>query len=753
MATAITIYTWAHNELNYDKFHRDIDRLYRVAFYVKDNLQFANTFHGEWLSGRLADYLRDEYPEIKAATILGNVGLKLSFQENNFYSHGQFVHPDFFSMFNFPVLDGDPNRILNEGVCMVITKDLATKLFGDQEPAGQIVKIDDQHDVTVSGVVDNPPRNSSIQFEFLLPYRLSPPYMRMWNNKAVQVFVLLDDKADDRDVSSKIENAYNIHNPNDLPNYLYLQPMHEMRLHDLDGEGGRITFIYIFSVMGIFVLIIACINYINLATARSSVRAREIGIKKVMGSKRSQLIVQFLGESLFSCLISFVFSLFLTELWLPIINRLLHVRLQLDLSPATLFVLVGIILFTGIIGGLYPAFFLSSFRVITTLKGDSINSARGPLWARKILVIAQFTLSIIFIIGLTVIFSQLYYCKNKYMGYDKENIVVLPLNGEAGQKQVQIKNELLRHSKILNATITTGGLAGWSSSAGLDWNGKRPDQIFDVGVNRVDYDFLQTFKMEMRQGRFFSREFSTDLSDACVLNETAVRAMEMENPIGKQVIWCKGTDFEQTATIIGVLKDYHTESFHTDIRPYILFPIERGNRLNVKIASTGVRQTLNDIRRIIKEIAPNYTFSVHFVDDEILGQYQTEILTRVIVFYVAIIAIFITILGLIGLVAFSAERRTQEIGIRKTLGATQQQIVLLLSKEFTSLVIIANLFAWPLAWYISSRWLQNFAFHISLEWWIFAVAAIVTIGLTLLTVSSHALRAASANPVEALRYE
>ncbi|MBN1482278.1 FtsX-like permease family protein [candidate division KSB1 bacterium] len=751
MATAITIYTWVNNELNYDKFHAQLDRLYRVAFYVKDEMQFANTFHGEWLPGRVADYLRDTYADIDAATIIGEAGAKLSYEDKNFYAHGKFVHPDFLQMFDFPFLSGDV-RAFDEGMCAVITQELADKLFGDQDAVGKTVVINDQTQMTVSGVVTNPPRNSSIQFEFLSPYRLAPEYMKMWNNKSVQVFVKLNDQANWQDVGSEIENVYNIHNPNDLPNYLYLQPMSEMRLHKLGGEGGRITFIYIFSVMGIFILIIACINFINLSTARSSARAHEIGVKKVLGSRRSQLFRQFMAESFLSCLFAFVGALLLSELWLPLINRLLRENLQIEFSWMTVLVSLGIILFTGFLGGLYPSLYLSSFRPIITLKGNSLGHSRGPSWSRKSLVILQFSISIIFIIGITVIVGQLYYCQNSDLGYDKENIVVVPLNGEAWSKQLEIKQELLKNANIQSVSISSNGLARWNSSAGIDWPGKQ-GQVFDVGVNYVDGDFQKTFQLDVAEGRFFSPDYPSDLANACLLNETAIRAMQVENPVGKQIVWCKGTDFERTATIIGVLKDFHTESFHSEIRPYVFFPTEKSSRLNIKIATGNIGRSMRDIRLIMKNIAPHYTFSSFFVDQELLWQYQTEMFTGVLVLYIAGIAIFITILGLIGLASFSAERRTKEIGIRKTLGATKKQIIALITKEFTILVIAANLLGWPIAWYVADKWLQNFAFHISLGWWIFVLAGVITLGLTWMTVSSQAVRAASANPVDTLRYE
>lgn len=754
MATAISIYVWVNNEVSYDKFHKNHDRLFRAAFYVKDEIKFANAFHGNYLPGPLADFLRQEYPEIKSSTVVGRTGAKLTFNDNNFTGVGYFAHSDFLKMFTFPVIKGDTSSIFTDPLSIIISESMAHKLFADQDPVGQMIKINDQHPFTIAAVAEDAPANSTLQFDFLLSYQIAPQFMRMWDNKAVEVYVELYDQGNWEETSEKITNVYNDFNPNNFPNYLYLQPLAKMHLYKLGSEGGRITFIYLFSVLALFVLLIACINFINLSTARSNLRAKEIGIKKIVGSNRFHLLKQFLGESLLSSVIAFAIAIFLSEMHIPVINQLLGEELLLVFTTQTCIIFIVFILGIGLLSGLYPAFILSAFRPIDTMSGRVfLHGQKNMSWLRRLFVTIQFTLSTVFIIGLLIIFSQLHYCKNKYLGYDKNSVVVLPLHGEAWQKQAQIKQILLQQTNIQNATVTSGSLVRWNSSASIDWPGKRKEQIFDVGRNDVDFDFLKTFNMEMADGRFFSTDFPSDIQNACVLNETAIKVMEIENPVGKEICWCKGTDFERKATIIGIIKNYHTESFHEQIRPFILFPTERGALLNIKVSPQDLNITLEQMKKTIKSIAPTFTFSPHFIDDEISELYQAEILTSVILTMVALIAIFITILGLLGLVSFITERRFKEIGIRKVLGATQKQILVLLSKEFTWLVILANIIAWPLAWIAGNQWLQNFAFRISLSWWIFFSAGMIILGLTLLTISAHTTRAARLNPAKSLRYE
>jgi len=753
MACALLVLVWVQNEFSFDKFHKNKDRLFRVAFSTDKRILFANSFHGELLPGLAADYLKENYPEIEAATIVGQTGNKLTVGENSFNSSGKFVHPSFLNMFTFPFVKGDPNTAFSSPVSIVITQELADKLFGNNEALGGTIKINDRLDIKVTGVVEKIPLNSHIQFDFLLPFQIAPDYMKKWDNKAPLVYVLLNEKSNWQEVSKKIVNVYNDHNPGSYPNYLYLQPFTQIHLHSLGG-GGRITYIYIFSALAFAILLIACINFMNLTTACSSVRLKEIGIKKVVGSTRKQLIKQFLSESIIISFFALLIAIVLASIILPTISAILGEQLHLKFSGNLILGFIGIILFTGIVSGSYPAFFLSSFQPITIIRGAFFSETNErPSVLRKILVVAQFSCSIIFLISIIVIYNQLHFFSNKDLGFDRENIVTMNLNGDAWRNRVAIKNELITNSNIISASFTQGGLTGWNSSAGIGWEGKREDQIFDVGRNLVDYDYLETFKMKMAEGRFFSKEFPSDQGDACVLNESAIQAMEIKNPIGKTVAWIPDSPYERKATIVGVIKNYNTESLRGPIRPFILFCSDRGALLNVRIKPENMRNTITEMKEAIQKIVPNYTFSYNYLESELNGLYREEKITGGFIVYITLIAIIIASLGLFGLVSFSAERRVKEIGIRKVMGASSQNILTLLSKEFILLIIFANLIAWPISYYIMNKWLQNFAFHINLNPFMFLLSGFIVLFIALITVSFQSLKAAQTNPVNSLKYE
>ncbi len=753
MAIALMVMLWVQRELSFDRFHEKADRLFRVAFSTDKRILYAESFHGEYLPGLAAQYLQEEYPEIEAGTIIGGTGLKLTRDANNFLCSGFFVHPEFFTMFSFPFIHGDPKTAFENPMSIVITESTAERLFGTTDVIGEAVHANDRVAIQVTGVVKDVPRNSHIQFEFLLPFELAPPYMKQWDNKAPLVYVLLKENVDWREVSKKIINVYNDHNPGAYPNYFYLQPMTEVRLHALGG-GGRIVYLYIFSALACAILVLACINFMNLSTARSAVRFKEIGIKKVVGTRRGQLIRQFIGESLMLSCFALAIALLIAQITLPVINALMHEQIKLHFSGAVILGITGIVLFTGLLSGSYPAFFLSSFKPVHVLKGESATVGRGGNASlRRILVIVQFVCSVAFLIGVFVIYTQLNYFRTKDLGFDKKNILVLNLSGEAYANGQVIKSEIKQNANVAGATFMESTPAGWNSSAGISWPGKREDQIFDVGKNAVDYDYLETFKLIMAEGRFFSREYPSDVTDACILNEIAVDVMELENPVGKRVVWCPDTPYEREATIIGVVKNYHTESLRGAIRPHILFCTEQTGLLGINISPGKVGGTIEQIRESLKEISPMYSLNYFFLEDQLNSLYQEELLTGVFVTYIAAIAVFIACLGLFGLAAFSAERRLKEIGIRKVLGASLRDIVSLLSKEFLLLIILSNVIAWPIAYYLMKRWLQNFAFHTPLTLWQFVAAGAIIIIITLFTVGTQAIRAAHHNPVDSLKYE
>ena len=753
LACAIIIMLWVQHETGFDHFHKNLDRLYRVCFYTDTNNQEGIVYHNFYMPGGLAEIMKDRYPEIKEATHFANANAVLSFNDKTVNSHGKIVHSDFMDMFSFPVIAGDPVSALASPDGIVITRTIANRLFGDKEPIGKTIKLDNSMPFTVAGIMENPPRNSVLQFDFLVPYEAAPPYMKSTKIKTGEMFVLLDTRNDMQAVDKKIVNAYNDLNPGEYPNYLFLQPFSRIHLYALDGHGGRITYVYIFSLLALFVLGMACINFINLSTARASIRFREIAVKKVIGAGRRQLVIQFMLESFFYSFIALLSAIIVVKLAMPHINTLLGEQLQFNISRNWLSLLI-ITTITGLAAGSYPAFFMSGLVPVKMLKGNASNYIYArPSTLRRLLVTVQFTLAIFFVICITVIYTQLNYFQTKSLGFDHKNLVVLPLNREATEKSDVIKAELQKIPSITHVSVTLNNMTTWQADAALTWPGKKENDIFSVGMNRVDSDFLKTFNLEMAEGRFFSPDFPSDLTNACIVNEEAVKAMGMTDPIGQRVTWAKGSGMDMSGKIIGVIKNYHTQSLHNPIRPFVLFDTEQGQQLYIKIKPGQTREALLAAESTIKTIVPEFPFSYSFLDDELYQLYRVEIFTKTIILYITILAVIITLLGLFGLASFNTARRTKEIGIRKILGATAGNIVTDLSREFVLLGMIAMVISCPAAFYAMHKWLQNFAYRADLTIWPFALAGLLILLLTVLTIGGKALQVFIKNPVNALHYE
>ncbi|MFC1726570.1 ABC transporter permease [candidate division KSB1 bacterium] len=742
---------WVQYEKSYDKFHENVNQIYRVVYSNSDR---------EWKShavpGITADFLKENYPEVVDATITGKTDLKLSDKDKGFFISGFFVHSSFFNIFSFPFLKGDPETAFEMPPSIVISEDLAKRFFGDEDPIGKILRANDVADLTVTGVV-RIPENSSIKFDFLLSYRLAPSYMKNWNNWGPHVYVQLQKECSYEDLNKKISHVHMDNYPKtkeDREILVYVHPFSENHLHNFLG-GGTITNVYAFSAMAFFILILACFNFVNLSTARSEIRFREVGIKKVVGSTRMQLIKQFLLETFLLSTVALLIAGILVIIFLPVINKMLGIQLGLFDSGEFILSILGITLFTGLLSGVYPAFFISSFKPVKILKGLVFagTKTRSSL-IRKILVVSQFSISIAFIICAIIIFNQLGYIRNKDLGFNKEHVLVFRMTRQLARQNESFKSELLKNPNIESASAISFDLIYWGSSSRVEWEGKKTEQFAILGYNWVDHDFLETFKMELVEGRFFSKEISSDLKDAFVVNEAAVKAMGLTDPVGKEIIRSPAsTESRDTGKIIGVVKDYNFESLHGEIRPFCLIPGRYGTNMNVRIRSNGMSETIDYIGKTIKKFAPGCPFEYNFLDEKIDSQYRTDRLTGDITLLITGIAVFISSLGLFGLAAFSAERRTKEIGIRKAIGATFLNIIRLMSKEFVSLIVLANVIAWPVSWYLMNKFLQNYVFHIDIEIWVFFTAGITALIIAFLSIFHQALRAATSNPVDALRYE
>jgi putative ABC transport system permease protein len=761
MAFAILILLWVRFEVQFDRFHENVDRLYLVAFKTRDD-----SFHGGQTVGATAAHLREEYPEITHATRVSSTSWRrLQYEEEKHVAGGLYVDPDFLEMFTIPIARGDTKLALAEPHSIAITERLAERIFGDEDPLGKPLRFDDRLDLTVTAILEDPPANTQFRTDFLVSAEIGPDFYRRWDIKCLRTFAMLADGADHEAVSRKIRDVYNDHMPHDLANDYYLVPMERIHLYDLEG-GGTIVYVVIFAGISVAILLMACINFVNLSTARAEVRYKEIGVKKTIGAGRKLLATQFLGESILISLVALVIAVALVEWMVPILNAVLYLRLKLDFSATTILGLLGIALGTGVVAGSYPALYLSSLLPLAVLRGQdtgrrrsrwrfgglSVGRARGAV-LRRLLVVVQFTLSAVFIVCVLVIFRQVDHVKNMDVGFDPDNVVVFHVPGELASRTEVLKEELLKSPNIESITVTQNSLTRWQTSFGIDWDGKPDGYAFDVGFNVVDYDYLETFRMEMVEGRFFSREFASDTSGAYVVNEALARAMLVESPVGMEFVGAKGTPIEQRGTIIGVIRNYHTESAHTEIRPFMLGLTLTGNRMCVRMAPGTAAETLGHIRQTLKQFQPDAEPNFWFYRDAVLGLYAAEIFTGTVIVFIAGIAILISCLGLLGLAAYLARQRTKETGIRKVLGASVWNIVALFVRETSVLVLLAGLVGGPIAYVVMRSWLERFAYRIDIGPWPFVAVTLLTLAIALLTVGAQAVRAARANPVDAIRYE
>jgi predicted permease len=759
MACCILILLWVQDELGYDLFHKNRRELYRVYTEVQYTDGRTNLFTQSYFP--LARILKEECPDVVDAVRYASRSMLLikhgdkSFADDNF----GFADSSFFKMFTFPFVKGNPETALSDKFSVVITEEMSKKYFGNDDPIGKTLNVNNQFDVQVTGVIENVPHNSSLKFDFLLPYTLywGPNWAESnsWGGNPLETYVLLPKDALAEDAARKITDIKDKHDPPSATERvrLDLQPLSRIHLYALGG-GGLIRYVYIFSIIACFVLVIACINFMNLSTAKAGTRASEVGMRKVVGAGKTDLIKQFFGESVVLSFIALIGAILIVEIMLPAFNNLSGKRLSLDPSGNITIILglMGITLFVGILSGSYPALFLSSFQPVKVLKGSFGSGSQRSLF-RKILVVSQFTLSIFLIIGTIIIYKQLDYIKNRDLGYDKEHLVFVYMQGELKAKYESAKSELLRNSDILKVTRSLQLPSNIASTvSALDWEGKNPDEKVSMNWDIVDFGYFETLKMDIVQGRSFSREFATDVSEAYIVNEEAVKLMGMESPVGKRL-----SVFRNEGKIIGVVKNFNFKSLHHKIRPfvYMMNPnwISMMDCMFIRIAPDNISATVKYIESTCKKINPAYPLRYRFFDEWLERLYRNEQRMGKIVGYFTFLAIAISCLGLFGMASFMTEQRTKEIGIRKVLGAPVSRIILLLSADFTKWVLAANIIAWPLAYFAISKWLENFAYRTNLNMSIFVLSGVLALVTALLTVSYQTLKAALANPVESLRHE
>jgi ABC-type antimicrobial peptide transport system permease subunit len=713
--------------------------------------------------GLLAYELKKLIPEVEDAAMMQEENDHNALQAGNkiLKVEGSAVSASLLKMFTYPLLEGDPNTALASVTSIAISEKTALQFFGSiQEAMGKTIRFDNRKDFMVTGVFANLPATASRKFDYLVSWEswvADHLWTKQWDNSGPLTFVLLRKDANATLVDKKIAHFLDNYNKDQSAAYhieLGLQKFDEVYLHSQFKEGkvsgGRIEYVYLFSIVAIFIVVIACINFMNLTTARSVKRAKEVGVRKSVGAFRSVLITQFISESLVLTAIAVVIALLLMALLLPVFNQLTQLQIDLRLVQGSFWIKVGILtLVTGLLAGLYPAFYLSSFNPVKVLKGTT-KLTTGAVWFRKGLVVFQFVLSIVLVIGTIVVSRQINFIRNKNLGYDRDNLVYIPIEGELFKKYTLFKEEALRMPGIQNISQVSDNPSNMDAQTkGVDWEGRDPGTMISFEQPVVGYDFVRTMKLQLTEGRDFSKDYPTD-ADAYVINETAAHKIGYTKAVGRWLV-----KNGRKGYIIGVLKDFHFRSLHEQINPMIVQVREAGGYGNilVRIQSGKTRETMAGIESLCRKLNPAFPFTYSFSDQEFQKLYQSEQIAGDLSTIFAVLAILISCLGLLGLVMFTAEQRTKEIGIRKVLGASVAGIVRLMTADFIKLVLIAIVVAIPIAWWAMNQWLNDYAYKTSIGWWTFVLAGGVAILIALGTISFHAIKAALANPVVSLKNE
>lgn len=759
LASSILILLWVQNELSYDRFHKNANQIYRITCDFDGSKSAAS-------SAGMPAGLKAVMPVVKntvrlaptiSATLLETKDKK--FEEKRVF----YADPSFMDVFSFPLLQGDRTTALNQVDGVLITREMAAKYFGNEDPVGKVIRKDNKENVVVTGVLANIPANSDLQFDFIFPMAAlartnNDLKNNTWNNYSFYDYVQLDKSFDPSApnllrLEKQIDQIALQHSPDVKASFqlqsftaIHLAPE---RLGDLPGHGNA-QYVNIFFIIAILILVVACINFMNLATARSARRAKEIGLRKVAGAVRGQLILQFLSESVLISLISLAIALGIVFLFLPVFNEIADRKLAIAAVSAKFWLsLFGIALLTGLISGSYPALFLSGFNPIKVLKGN-VKSMGSNLLFRNALVVTQFTVSIVLLVGTVVIYNQLKFIKDRNPGFEKADLLYVQMKGDIWNKQEAFKNELKQNPLTSDFAITSdlpANPGGWTLD--VDWQGKDPHSQMAIPVMAVNEDFIHTFRMPLLAGRSFSSAFKTDSSNY-IVNEKMLSLMGLNasTAVGKPL-----TLWDSKGTIIGVVKDFNFKTIHQAIEPLVLFYNKFGGYVVIRTLPGKTNATIQALATISKELNPAYPFKFEFLDQDIANLYKGEQQMGNIFNLFAILGLFISCLGLYGLSAFMAEQRTKEIGVRKVLGASVLNLVYLLSINITWLILIAIVIAVPLSWYAVNSWLANFAYHIHVSWLVFFTASLTALSIAWLTVSYESVKAAIVNPIKSLRTE
>jgi len=764
MAVAILIGLWIRSEVSFNKDNRNYNRVASVMQNLNQNGEIQ-TWDG--LPWPLAEVLRTKYKEdFKAVSLVNWVNSVLQYQGKPSAQNGLFLESAGPAMLDLKMIKGERNAFSDPNT-ILLSQSAAKAIFGDEEPMNKILLVE-HVPAKVSGVYEDMPDNSSFADRaFIAPFELKLKIVegikRMenpWGNNSWQIFVQLADHADLKTVSAKIkdEKLKNIREGERLAKpQLFLHPMSKWHLESefKNGvnTGGRIRFIWWFAIIGVFVLLLACINFMNLSTARSEKRAKEVGIRKAVGSLKNQLVVQFLSESVTTASLAFVFSIFLVQFSLPLFNAIADKKIILPWGNAW-FWLTGFAftLITGVVAGSYPAFYLSHFDPVKVLKG-TLKAGRYSTLPRKMLVVVQFTVSIILIIGTLVIYRQIQYAKNRPLGYNNNGLVYVSTHMYDLHGHIDaIRTDLKQSGAVVEISESGSPITEvWNSNGGMSWRGKQPGSSNDFPMNLISYEYGKVVGWQITEGRDFSRIYASD-SAAFILNESAVKFMGLKNPIGEKVSFNDGIAF----TVVGVIKDILTESPYSTVRP-AMYRILRGNDGGMVMMKLNPAQSAHDALSkagtVFRKFIPDQPFEYHFTDEDFARKFSEEERIGSLASVFAVLAIFISCLGLFGLASFMAEQRTKEIGVRKVLGASVFSLWRLLCKDFVVLVLISLLIAVPAGYWFMYNWLQNYQYKAGLDWWVFAATGAGALAITVCTVSFQSVKAATANPVNSLRSE
>jgi len=751
MACVIVIVFYIQHEFSFDRFHENADRIYRITM-------------DDWTGTPLplADVLLEDFPDVQDAVRMDHISDRspklLAYQNRLFYEdHFYLADPSIFNVFSFEFVYGSPLTALEDPNSIVLTESVARKYFLDEYPLGKTITYENEKELTVSGIIKDLPPNTHFTFEILIPFALTEAvyerYYQMWGAFNYLTYVLLKPGAEPSNIEAQIPAIFRRNRgPEADDTYLYLQPLTEIHLNPLPrGETGRtgdIRYIYLYSALALVILLIACMNFTNLATAHSLTRSKEVGVRKVLGAQRLQLVIQFVGEAIILSLIALPIALLFSQLFFPYFKELTGITADLDLSANinTVVGLTAICITSGIVAGSYPGIFASAFKPAKILRGTSFTSARGGSF-RNILITLQFTVSVFLICCMIVMSNQMDYIRNRKLGFDKEQLVVVPISREMNQRYDALKNELSQVTGVLSIS----GFSDLPSDQGYHqnayWEGLAEDEEGRIRWMAVDYDFIRTFGMELLNGRDFSKEFPTDYKGGYILNEAAIRSIGWEDPIGK--------DFQiiEPGKVIGIVSDFHYRSLHHPIEPFSLYLYPIINYVGIKIGTGNLPDTITLLEEAWSKVLPDRPFDYSFYDDDLNRIYRTDMMMGKMFTAFAFLAIFLAALGLFGLTAFVVENRTKEIGIRKVMGASVSRIISGISGSFIKMVLIANLIAWPLAYFVMNTWLNNFSYRIKLNLWTFVIAAAAVLTVSFITIASRSMKTATANPIDSLRYE